>query len=271
MLVVADQVALGIGRERRLACSREPEEDGDAALVVDVCRAVHREDPLEGEAVVHEREDRLLDLARVERAADHHLAARRVEQDERLAAGPVLVRIRLDRGRVEDERLRAMAGKLVLGGVDEERAREECVPGGLGDDPNGEPMSGIGSGEGVDHVDVAAPEAVDDPLPEALERRLGNRHVHVAPGDAILRLGLADDVAVLRRPARVPPRVDDERPTLGEHGVVPGEGVGIALRDCRIPEDLPARPDPVRLEVGGLGDRHSAVSYASSPNFRLNG
>ena len=77
VLVVADEVALGIGRERRLAGPGKPEEDRHAAVVVHVGRAVHREDAFERKAVVHDREDRLLDLAGVLGAADQHFARAR--------------------------------------------------------------------------------------------------------------------------------------------------------------------------------------------------
>ena len=105
VLVVADQRALGIGGERRLAGAREAEEDRDAPVGADVGRAVHREDALERQAVVHDGEDRLLDLARVERAADEQLGAARMQHDERAGARPVLLRVGLEVGRVQHERL----------------------------------------------------------------------------------------------------------------------------------------------------------------------
>ena len=114
VLVVADEAALGIGRERRLAGPGEPEEDRHAALVVHVGRAVHREDAFERKAVVHDGEDRLLDLAGVLGAADQHFRARGMEDDERLAARPVLVRVGLDLGRVEDDRVGLEVGELGL-------------------------------------------------------------------------------------------------------------------------------------------------------------
>ena len=86
VLVVADQPSPGIGGERRLAGAREPEEDRDVAGIADVGRAVHREDSVERQAVVHQGEDRLLDLAGVERAPDQHLPPGRMQRDER--AGP---------------------------------------------------------------------------------------------------------------------------------------------------------------------------------------
>ena len=76
VLVVADELARRIGGKRRLAGAGEPEEDRDVLPVLrDVRGAVHRRDALERQPVVHHGEDRLLDLAAVERAADDHLAA----------------------------------------------------------------------------------------------------------------------------------------------------------------------------------------------------
>ena len=160
------EAPLGVGRERRLPRAGQAEEDRRAAFPADVCRAVHRKNALEREAVVHHGEDGL-DLARVERAADRNLATRQ-EEDERLVVVPVLAWLGLDRRCVKDERLRAMVGELALARVDEERACEERVPRGLGDDADSEPMPRIGPGERVDHVQVAAAEPVGEALAEAL-------------------------------------------------------------------------------------------------------
>jgi len=89
-----------------LAGPGEPEEDRDVAFLPHVRRAVHREDAREWQAIVHQREDRLLDLACIEAAADQHLLARRVQHDERPGARPVGLGIRLEARRVQDERLR---------------------------------------------------------------------------------------------------------------------------------------------------------------------
>ena len=83
VLVVADQRAVRIGRERGLAGAGEAEEDRDVAFGSDVRRAVHRQHVAQRHQVVHQREDRLLDLARILRAADQDHLPREVDQDER--------------------------------------------------------------------------------------------------------------------------------------------------------------------------------------------
>ena len=154
VLVVADQMPLGIGGERRLAGARKPEEHRHAAVVADVRRAVHRHHAAQRQPVVHDGEDRLLDLARVVRAADQHLGARGMEHDERPRARAVRLRIGLDGRRVQHERLRLVPPQLALRGVDEERLREERVPRAVRHDPQREPMCRIGPGERVHDVDV---------------------------------------------------------------------------------------------------------------------
>ena len=65
VLVVADQLAARVGRQRRLAGAGEAEEERHVAVVALVGRAVHRQDALLRHQVVHDREDALLHLAGV--------------------------------------------------------------------------------------------------------------------------------------------------------------------------------------------------------------
>ena len=67
-------------------------------------------------------------------SAEGDFGAARVQQDERGAARPVTSGNRLYRRRMEDERLRLERDEVLLGRVDEERLREERVPGAVGDD-----------------------------------------------------------------------------------------------------------------------------------------
>ena len=106
VLVVADERALRIGRERRLAGARQTEEQRRVARRADVRRAVHREHALLRHVVVHHREHRLLELTGVARAADEDHALGEVEHDERARARAVLRRIGLELGRVQHREVR---------------------------------------------------------------------------------------------------------------------------------------------------------------------
>lgn len=65
VLVVSDQVALRVGRERRLPGPRESEEESGVALLALVGRAVHGHHAVQRQPVVHHGEDALLHLTPV--------------------------------------------------------------------------------------------------------------------------------------------------------------------------------------------------------------
>ncbi len=216
---------------------------------------MHREDPFERKPVVQEREDRLLDLPGVVRPADQHLAAGRMQNDEGLAPCPVLLGIRGDGRRVQHERVDRHLLELVGRGIDEERLREERMPGARGDDAHADAMRRMCAGERVDDVDVAGAELRPHLLAKPLERLLGDLGVHVAPPDPLLGTGLADDELVLGRTAGVDPRVDHERATFGKARVAAGERVGVELGRRRMPVDPPAHVDAVLRERAAARDR----------------
>src|SRR5690606_15694056 len=87
VLIIPDQVSFGVGGKRGLPGARQAEEDGDVAGLPQVGGAVHGEGLVPGEQVVHYREDGLLDLAGVARAADEDLGAGEVQDDEGAGAG----------------------------------------------------------------------------------------------------------------------------------------------------------------------------------------
>ncbi len=172
-----------------------------------------------------------------------------MEDDERARAGAVLGGYGLDLGRMEDERPRHEVAQRLVGRIDEERLREERVVRVVSDDPDGDPVRRVRAREGVDDVDVVLLEVGDDLLPEAFEVLLGDRVVDVPPPDPAGRLRLAHDELVLRRAPGVAARVDDHRPALGEHGLVPGESVRVQHRGRRVPVHAAGDLDPVLREI----------------------
>ena len=250
VLVVADEAARRVGGERRLAGPGQAEEDRHVTVGPDVRRAVHREDALERQPVVHHGEDRLLDLAGVERAADHDLRARRVKHDERPRARAVGLRVGLDLGRVQHERLGLVGVELLVGRPDEHRLREQRVIRACGDDADADPMRRVGAGECVDDVEALLPgEVVDDLAAERLEVVLLDRAVDLAPPDPLLGARLADDELVLGRPSGEAAGVDDQRPALGEPPVAAFERVRVELGGGRVAEHVAGRRKPVSLQT----------------------
>ena len=76
MLIVAYQPTRRVGGQSGLSGSREPEENRSVPVPAGVRRTVHAEDILLREEEVQDREDRLLDLARVARPPDDDEVAR---------------------------------------------------------------------------------------------------------------------------------------------------------------------------------------------------
>jgi hypothetical protein len=159
MFVVADQPAVRIGRERRLAGAREAEEERDVRriLLVHVRRAVHREALHVGEVVVHRVEDRLLHLARVSRAEDEHHASLERLHDADAALQAEFGRIvDAHRAAVDDDPIRLESLEVVADGVDEEGLREERVPRLFRDDRHLQAVLRIGAGVAVKPVQLFA-------------------------------------------------------------------------------------------------------------------
>ena len=167
----------------------------------------------------------------------------------------------------------SMLRELLLGRLDEERLREERVPGAVGDDAHGEPVLRVGARERVHDVEIAAVEVGRDLVAQALEVLLRDLLVDVAPPDAALGAGLAHDELVLRRAARVAAGVDDERAALGEPRVALGERVLVEHRGRRLPVDAGARAQPVVVEAeAGLGfqrGRHQRLLSGSRANENI--
>ena len=133
MLVVADQLARGVGRERGLAGTGEAEEERRIAIRADVGGAVHGQHALQRKQEIEHREDGLLDLAAVTGAADDGQPLGKVDEDEGLGAGAVDDGGGLERGRADHGELGRVALEFI-GALDlhEHVACEQAVPGLLG-------------------------------------------------------------------------------------------------------------------------------------------
>ena len=158
MFVVSDEHALRVGRERRLARAGKTKEDGRlAGGRIHVGRRVHGKHVLlDGHEVVHDREDRLLDLARVAGAADEDLALLEVYEYGRLGVGAMARGIELEpRRREHGEVLGLEVSYLALRGPYEELAGEECLARTVAHDQELATPASVGPGDGMDDVYVA--------------------------------------------------------------------------------------------------------------------
>ena len=250
MLVVTDQAAFRIAGQSRLPGPRQAEEQRRVALGTDIGRAVHRQYPAERQQVVHDREDRLLDLARIAGAADQDEPFGEVEQDEHRRVGAVLGRVRLHGRHVDD---RETGGVLGIGLArrtgEKHRAREQAVPCALGDDPNRQAIFRIRPGEAVLNEQFPAAQRRQHPLLDRLEPVRSNVPVDLSPPDVRCGRWLADEKLVERRPPGMHAGEADERAALRHLAFRAPDRVLVQRRGAWIPMNLTRINDAVSGEI----------------------
>mmetsp|Transcript_3864 Transcript_3864/g.12892 ORF Transcript_3864/g.12892 Transcript_3864/m.12892 type:complete len:667 (-) Transcript_3864:49-2049(-) len=262
VLVVADERALRVRGERRLARAAEAEEERDVAGLADVRRAVHREDAPEREQVVHEREDALLVLAAVVGAVDDRELPLEVEGDGDVAVQAVrLPALVPQRARVDDREVHALVRRQEARerlGPDEHVRHEVLLPRELVHEADVDARARARAAVQVRDVDfVEAVEVVDGPREELVEDLGPHGLVHGAPPEVLLRLGAGapHGPLVARRPARELARVHGERVPVGrarEDALAVGELVGPELLEGQVAEDRRRPRDAERVEARGL-------------------
>ena len=131
VLVVADQRAVRIGRERGLAGAGQAEEQRAIAVRADIGRAMHRHDVLRRQIEVERGEHRLLHLAGVRRAADQHDLAGEIDRHHGVGAfaSAMTLGVGLERRQIDDGEFGHEARELCVLGTDQQLADEQRVPG----------------------------------------------------------------------------------------------------------------------------------------------
>ena len=162
---------------------------------------MHREHVAQRHQIIHQREDGLLDLARVARAADQDQFAREVDEDERRGRGTVAGRFGIEERGVEHGELRREVIDAV-GRIDEEVAREKALPRVLRHDAHGQAIARVGSDVTIERVDVLAGQILGDAREQRVEDAGFDRLVGFAPVDMRLAARLFDEEFVVRRTAR---------------------------------------------------------------------
>ena len=226
VLVVTDELALGVGGEGGLDGAGEAEEDsGLVGLGVHVGRAVHREDVLLGQDVVHGGEDALLDLACVLGAADDDEVRLIVDHDGSLGVDAVNSGVALEAGGAEDGVVRfAVGGELFRGRADEELVDEEVLRGKLVDDAELLGVRGVGAGKAVEDEDLTALQISAELALDGVKALLGDGTVDLAPRDVVVDGGGVDDELVVRRAAGVLAGGDDERAGVAQLALAAAQG-----------------------------------------------
>jgi len=163
VLIIADQLALGVGRQGGLASAGEAEEDRHIAVFADIGRAVHGGNALQRQQVVHYREHAFLHLAAVPGAADQLHALGHVEGDEVLGVETLFLPVGIGGfGAVQHHKVGYEVFQLGIGRADKHVFHKVRLPGHLGDKAHLEAAAFIGAAEQVHHKQALAAQLVAD-------------------------------------------------------------------------------------------------------------
>lgn len=154
VLVVADQGAVGVGRQGGLASAGQTEEEGDVAVLALVGRGVQGQDVvLDGHLVEEDGEDTLLHLTGVLGTEDDHLLVGKVDGD-RSARGHTLGEpVGGESTGIVDGVVGVEVLELLTGRADEHVAHEESMVGAGADDSDADSVLLVPSGVTVNDVD----------------------------------------------------------------------------------------------------------------------
>ncbi|MHC2191464.1 hypothetical protein ACVJF1_004097 [Bradyrhizobium diazoefficiens] len=237
MLVVTDQGAVRVGRQRGLAGAGEAEEDRGIVLGADIGRAVHRHHAALGQIVVQRGEDRLLHLAGIVGAADQHDLAGEVDRDDVLRLAAMALRIGAEARHVDDGELGREGRQLDRLGADQQRADEQRMPGELSEHAGLDPVGRIGAAVEVLREQALAFGVLEEVLIERLELLRGDRLV-AGPPHLLVGGGVAHRELVLGAAARELAGVGAQRTVGRQHRLARGERVLIELRRAEVPVNL---------------------------------
>ena len=251
VLIVADQRALRVGRERGLAGAREPEEQRGVAGAAQVGGAVHRQDATLRQQIIEDGEDRFLQLAGVPRAPDQDRPLREVHHDERAGLGAVQRRVDVQLRSVQHGPAGTERGEIGGRGPQEHVVHEQGAPRVRCDEADAEPVIGVRAGEQVTDEQLLGREVGQRGGLEPLEVLGRERLVHPAPRDVVLRGRLAHDELVVGAAAGMGRGHRAERPAFDDHALAPSGRVLVELGRPEVPVHGPLRHEPGGFQGGG--------------------
>ena len=235
-LVVADEGAVRVGGEGRLAGAGEAEEDGGVAVLAFVGGAVHSSHAAQREEVVHHGEDALLHLAAVPGAADEGHALGEVEGHEDLAVQTHLLPVGVGGlAGVQHHEVGLEIGQFLLGGADEHVLHEMGLPSHLRHEADLHAGVLVGAAVSVHHIDLLARELFLAEFAEVFPGLVvdgfvvGALLVGVVPPNVVFRVLVHDDVFVFGRAAGEYAGIDREGARLGQVGLLIARQCGVGL------------------------------------------
>ena len=201
VFVVADEVAVRVGRECGFAGAGEAKQHG-RALAALFCGsgAVHGELALFRHEVVHDGEHAFFHFARVFGAEDDHVFVFKGERDGGGAGNAFDGAVgRAVAGVIDDVIRLAEARQLGVGRADEHVVHEQRVVRTGGDDAHFQAVFFVPTGVAVQHVNVFRfIEVAHGQIAVGLVRGGGERDIDFAPPDVVFGSGVLDDAFVFR-------------------------------------------------------------------------
>ena len=147
VLVVTDERARRVSRERGLAGAGEAEEQRRVTVGADIGRAMHRHHVLGRQVEVERGEHRLLHLAGIGRAADQDDLTGEIDRHHGVGAfaAAMTLGVRPERRQVDNGHLGHEAGELLEIGTAQQLTDKQRVPGVLGEDAHLDAIGMIGA------------------------------------------------------------------------------------------------------------------------------
>lgn len=166
VLVVTNQLALGVSGQGGLASTGQTEEDGNIAILTLVGRGVESQDVvLDGHLVVENGEDTLLHLTGVLGTKDNHLLVGEVDSHGGGGGHTLSEAVGRERTSVVDDIVGVEVLEFLTAWADQHVAHEESVVSTSADNANADAVALIPAGVTIDDIDaVAGVEVIDGTL-----------------------------------------------------------------------------------------------------------
>ena len=152
MLVVADENARRIRRERGFAGAGQAEKHGCVARLIGIGRTVHRHDLGFGQHEIEIGEHRFFHFTGIGGAADQHDLAGEITGDNGFGAAAVTLRVCFEGGQVDNREVGHKAGQFIGCGADQQIADEQRMPGIFSDNTRLDAVGRVGAAKQILYI-----------------------------------------------------------------------------------------------------------------------
>ena len=210
MLIIADQFAIGVGRQCGFAGARQAEENRAIAIRPDIDRTMHRHDALGRQSIIEHGKHRFLGLTGIRCAANQNHFLVKIDRNHGLGAAAVARRIGFETGEIQNHKLWFKTFQFIFLRLDEQVLDEQGMPSQLGDHAGCEAVGLIGPAEQILHQQLPAFGIGQHVFMQRLELLTAYGFI-IVPPNIVFRGRVANDEFILRRAPRMGPCFDQKR------------------------------------------------------------